>query len=98
MREEGSMSVSHRAVPVFCAFAQSDDVYRRQLETHLGTFIQQGHITFWHEQKIYPGHDKASAIETALSEASIILLLISADFLTSDFYTGPAMQIVWRRQ
>ncbi len=92
------MSASQRVVPVFCAFAQSDDAYRQQLEAHPGTFIQQGHITFWHEQKIDPGHDKASAIKTHLSEASIILLLLSADFFTSDFYTGPTMQLVWQRQ
>jgi hypothetical protein len=98
MREEGRMSASRMPVPVFCACANSDDAYCRQLETHLGTFIQQGHITFWHEQKIDPGYDKASAIETHLSEASIILLLISADFLSSDFYIGPVMQLVWQRQ
>lgn len=36
--------------------AQSDDAYRQQLETHLSTLIQQGHITFWHEQQITVAH------------------------------------------
>jgi len=91
MREEGRMSASHRAVPVFCAYANRDEAYGRQLEKHLSTLIKLGLITFWHEQQIDPGHDKANATQTHLSEASIILLLISADFFTSDFYTGPAM-------
>ena len=92
------MSVSRIAVPVFCALAPRDDAYRQQLETHLSTLIQQEHITFWHNQQANPGDNLADTIESHLSQASIILLFISVDFFVSDFYTGPAMQLVWQRQ
>jgi len=92
------MLVSRTAVPVFCASAQTDDAYRQQLENHLSTLIQRGYITFWHNQQIRPGDNLKDTIETHLSQASIILLLISADFLASDFWQGPAMQRVLQRQ
>jgi tetratricopeptide (TPR) repeat protein len=85
-------------IPIFCAYAKSDEAYRQQLENHLSILKQQGLITFWHNQQGNPGDNLADIIESRLSQASIILLLVSPDFFTSDFYTGPAMQLVWQRQ
>src|SRR5262245_27907018 len=97
MREEGRMSVSRMGVAVFCAYASSDEEYGQQLENHLSTLPQQGVITFWHDQQIRPGDNLKDTITTHISQASIILLLVSDDFIASDFCAGPEMKRVFQR-
>jgi hypothetical protein len=42
-------------------------------------------IGSWHERKIAAGSDVDEAIDAQLEKADLILLLISADFLNSDY-------------
>jgi TIR domain len=53
---------------------------------------RQGLVTSWHDRKIRPGDDWANEIDTHLESAQIILLLISADFLASDYCYGVEMR------
>ena len=58
----------------------------------------QGLISLWHDRLIVPGTDWAKAIDTHLETASIILLLVSADFLASDYCVGIEMKRALERQ
>src|SRR5260370_32199793 len=49
-------------------------------------------ISSWHDSHILPGSDWAQAIDEHLEHASVMLLLISADFLASDYCYGIEMQ------
>ncbi len=51
----------------------------------LDTPERQGIIAAWHDRKIVPGSEWAGDIHHYLERADIILLLISADFLASDY-------------
>ncbi len=53
---------------------------------------QQGVITEWHDRKIVAGTDWKQGIDTRLMTAIVILLLISPDFLASDYCYGVEMQ------
>jgi hypothetical protein len=46
---------------------------------------RQGIIDSWHDRQIQPGSEWAGEIDAHLDSAQIILLLISADFLASDY-------------
>src|SRR5947209_9791837 len=70
---------------VFIAYAHEDDSLRQQLETHLSLLRRQGLISEWHDGEILPGAEWNREIDEQLEGASIILLLISADFLASDY-------------
>lgn len=74
-----------KAVEVFYSYAHEDEHLRRELEKHLSNLRQQGFITEWHDRRIVAGIDWAQAIDTHLNTASVILLLISPDFLASDY-------------
>ena len=86
------MPGSSSPVEVFYSYAHEDEVFRNELETHLSLLRRQGLITAWHDRHIQPGTDWAQAIDQHLEHASVILLLISADFLASDYCYGLEMQ------
>jgi tetratricopeptide (TPR) repeat protein len=73
------------AVSVFLSYAHEDEPLLRQLETHLSGLQRQGLISTWHDRKIVPGRPWAEEIDEHLEQASVILLLVSADFLASDY-------------
>ena len=56
-----------------------------QLQTHLAMLQRQGLISTWHDRQIKAGDDIDHAISTELKDADIVLLLVSADFLASDY-------------
>jgi len=79
-------------IELFYSYAHSDERLRKRLETHLSALRQQGVITEWHDRKIIAGTDWKQRIDTHLMNAKIILLLISPDFLASDYCYGVEMQ------
>src|SRR5436305_10788206 len=85
-KEKLSMSVSQppTAVAVFCAFAQPDLPSCLKLEEALKPAQRQQVLTLWHEGHILGGMDRTEAIQTHLTLATMILLLVSPDFLASD--------------
>src|SRR5437879_4929725 len=72
-------------VTVFYSYAHADEELRNQLEKHLSLLRQQGIIAEWHDHQIVPGAEWAHEINIYLTSAAIILLLISPDFLSSDY-------------
>ncbi len=72
-------------VEVFCSYAHEDESLQQELKIHLSALQRLGRISFWHDRLIAPGTDWAQAIDHHLTSASVILLLISSDFLASDY-------------
>jgi len=73
------------AIEVFFSYAHKDKRLRDQLETHLSNLKRQDIITGWHDRKIAAGTEWKGQIDSRLESARIILLLVSADFLASDY-------------
>ena len=82
---------------VFISYAQKDRALRDELATHLSNLRQQGTINDWHDGDIAPGTEGEAQKLHRLNTAQIILLLISADFLASDFcYSREMKQAIAR--
>jgi TIR domain-containing protein len=77
---------------LFISYSHRDERYREQLVTHLAGLRRQGIIADWHDRKIAGGEEWRDAIDRNLDEADCVLLLISADFLASDYCYGIEMQ------
>ena len=73
------------AIEVFFSYAHEDETMRVQLEKHLTTMKRLGQITGWHDNKIIAGSEWDREINIHLNTAQIILLLISSDFIASDY-------------
>jgi internalin A len=70
---------------VFISYAHEDEPLRQQLETHLSLLRRQGLIANWHDRQILPGTEWEKEIDAHLESAQLVLLLISPDFLASDY-------------
>jgi tetratricopeptide (TPR) repeat protein len=85
-------------VEIFCCYAHEDEEWRRKLEKHLNLLKRQGLIALWHDRLIIAGTDWAETIDAHLETASIVLLLVSADFFASDYCYGIEMKRAMERQ
>ncbi len=70
---------------LFYSYAHEDETLRDALEKHLSMLKREGVITGWHDREITAGREWENQISEHLESAQIILLLISADFLDSDY-------------
>lgn len=70
---------------IFIAYAREDESLRIRLDKHLAALRRNSKAITWCDAKIEPGKEWEKSIFTALSKARIILLLISADFIDSNY-------------
>lgn len=75
-------------VKVFISYSSKDKVYRESLETHLSSMERNNEIETWSDGEILPGTEWDQEIKDNLKSADIIILLISSDFITSDYCSG----------
>jgi hypothetical protein len=73
------------AAKVFFSYSHADEALRDQLERQLDILRRQGVIETWNDRRIGAGQDFGHEIDQHLEEADIILLLVSSDFLSSDY-------------
>ena len=69
----------------FISYSHKNRTYLERLMVHLKPLTKKGLIDVWVDTKIKTGDQWEKEIEKALTESSIIILLISADFMASDF-------------
>src|SRR5262245_60752518 len=72
-------------IKIFYSYSQQYDDLRNELEKHLSVLKRNGVIAEWHNRKIVPGAEWGGEIDKHLETADIILLLVSADFIASDY-------------
>ena len=71
-------------IKIFISYSHADEDLRRELEGHLAFLSEYGN-PIWHDRKYPPGSEWAKEIDTRLDTSNIILLLISASFLSSRY-------------
>jgi hypothetical protein len=77
---------------VFISYAHEDRPYLNELTAHLSILQRQKLISTWQDTDISPGTEWQKQIMSRLNSAQIILLLISADFINSDFAYSKEME------
>src|SRR5215472_10295216 len=92
MRETGCFKEPAMRAPdntgpasVFYSYSHRDERLRDVLATHLSLLRRQGVISEWHDRRIAPGDTWQQSIDENIDRADIILLLVSADFIASDY-------------
>lgn len=82
---------------VFFSYSHADEALRNQLETQLSMLKRQGVIETWHDRRIGAGREIHSSIDEHINTDDIILLLVSSDFLASDYCYEIEMQRAMQR-
>src|SRR5689334_17933594 len=70
---------------VFISYSHADRKWLDSLLRHLRPLTRDGYIQVFSDVSIRPGADWQREIQIALDSASVAVLLISANFLASDF-------------
>jgi TIR domain-containing protein/WD40 domain-containing protein len=73
------------AVKIFFCYAHEDELYLNKLKAYLRPLQRQELIDVWYDRDISAGTDWEREISQRLNEAKIILLLVSPDFMNSDY-------------
>jgi hypothetical protein len=70
---------------IFICYSRKDATWLERLQVHLSPLEREGLVDVWSDRRIELGDQWRKEIEAALTRARIALLLVSADFLASDF-------------
>jgi len=86
-----------RKIDVFFSYAHEDEKYKDELIKHLSILKREKMISTWHDRKIIAGSDLDKNIIEKLESSDIILLLISSDFMASDYCCDIEMDHAMRK-
>jgi formylglycine-generating enzyme required for sulfatase activity len=92
-----SSLMSNDKIEVFISYSKQDKELRDGLLAHL-RILEGEEIITWHDRQILPGTRWDEEIRARLNDADIILLLISADFLNTDYCKEVEIPEALRRQ
>lgn len=79
-------SGANETVKVFVSYVSEDESLRKEFEKHLKPMVRDGLIAIWYADNIEAGTEKIKEAKKQLDLARIILLLVSPDFLGSDYH------------
>ncbi len=86
-----------KVAKVFFSYSHIDEELRDKLARSLSALQRQGLIAQWHDRRIGAGEEWRSAVDARLNDADIILLLISSDFIASDYCYGVEVKQAMKR-
>lgn len=77
--------MQEQRITIFCSYAHEDQLFAHQLKTHFAPLERLYPWMFWTDMEICAGEEWDRTIQKYLNTAQVILLLISPDFMASDY-------------
>ncbi|MFK7907821.1 MAG: TIR domain-containing protein [Chitinophagales bacterium] len=84
-------------INIFLSYAKEDKSYKDKLLKHLSSMIRRNKIDVWDNERIAGGQNWKEEIERKLRTAQVAILLVSSDFLASDFINDFEIPILLER-
>ncbi len=89
--------LTSRPVDLFYSYSHKDEDLRAELDGHLALLRRRGVLRTWFDRRITAGDDWRNALDEHLKTADIVLLLVSANFLNSDYCHDCEMELALQR-
>ena len=93
---ESEESPRKTAPRVFISYSHRDEAFKDELVIMLASLQRRGIIDAWQDRRIEPGSAWFHSIQEAMEECQIALLLVSSDFLASEFITSNELPGLFR--
>lgn len=84
-------------IRVFISYSHADEQYMQELRSHLIHLKRQGIIEIWDDSQMMSGQSWTETINRELEQANIILMLVSSDYLASDYIYEKEMELAIKR-
>ena len=84
-------------VSLFYSYAHEDEALRDELRGHLKILERRGLLSSWHDREIKAGEDWHGKIDGQLQMSDLVLLLVSKDFIESDYIFGNELSVAMQR-
>jgi len=79
-------------IHVAISYSHKDELMRDALKAHLRIYEREGLVKVWHDRQLAPGEDIDRSIFKKFDTADIVLLLVSSDFINSDYCWSKEMR------
>lgn len=84
-KRRATKAVKSERTDVFVSYSHADKKWLTRLQVHLKPLQRDYNINIWADTKLRGGDQWRTEIENALAKAKVAILLVSADFMGSDF-------------
>lgn len=82
----------------FISYTHADTALKEQLVRHLAPLRREGLIDLWHDGLLRPGEHLDPTVQAALAASDVVILLVSADFIASEYCYEHEMLRAFARQ
>lgn len=80
-----AMGSSSQRLTVFVSYCRKDLGWLKRLRVHLRPLERRGNLDIWDDSRLNIGEHWREQIADAVEKAAAVILIVSADFLASDF-------------
>lgn len=82
----------------FISYTHADTALKEQFVRHLAPLQREGLIDLWHDGMLLPGERLDPTVQAALATSDVVILLVSADFIASEYCYEQEMLRAFSRQ
>jgi hypothetical protein len=82
---------------IFVSYSHADRDWLDRLRMHLAPYARGERLDLWYDGRLAPGDDWAAEIDRAIAEARVVVLLVTPDFLASEFVARVELPAILRR-
>jgi replicative DNA helicase len=86
-----------KAARLVISYSHRDELFRDEITSALSPAIRAGEVDIWSDHRIIAGQNIDDEIMAQLKEADAVLLLVSADFIASDYCFKTELEIALDR-
>ncbi len=92
------MSQSDKPIEVFISYSKHDLPLLEQLISHLSNLLREQQISIWYDRQMTAGEEWSDEINERLNTAEMVFLLVSRNFLSSEFCFEKELPRIIERQ